>query len=117
MPGGIANQDGIASPADQQDAYCYTCEVPLQENATPGQYSVTVRAWGYTMDGERVNLDCQISSAFRSQNRLRVQRTTVPVEVPEEAGVTRAGKVVKLLRKFTSAKASAGDVQPFRCVA
>ena len=60
VPGGIANQDGIASPADQQDAYCYTCEVPLQENATPGQYSVTVRAWGYTMDGERVNLDCQI---------------------------------------------------------
>ena len=59
-PGGIANQDGIASPADRQDAYCYTCEVPLQENATPGQYSVTVRAWGYTMDGERVNLDCQI---------------------------------------------------------
>ena len=58
--GGIANQDGIASPADRQDAYCYTCEVPLQENATPGQYSVTVRAWGYTMDGERVNLDCQI---------------------------------------------------------
>ena len=60
VPGGIANQDGIASPADRQDAYCYTCEVPLQENATPGQYSVTVRAWGYTMDGERVNLDCQI---------------------------------------------------------
>lgn len=60
VPGGIANQDGIASPVDQQDAYCYTCEVPLQENATPGQYSVTVRAWGYTMDGERVNLDCQI---------------------------------------------------------
>lgn len=60
VPGGIANQDGIASPADQQDAYCYTCEVPLQENATPGQYSVTVSAWGYTMDGERVNLDCQI---------------------------------------------------------
>ena len=60
VPGGIANQDGIASPADQQDAYCYTCEVPLQENAAPGQYSVTVRAWGYTMDGERVNLDCQI---------------------------------------------------------
>ena len=60
VPDGIANQDGIASPADQQDAYCYTCEVPLQENATPGQYSVTVRAWGYTMDGERVNLDCQI---------------------------------------------------------
>ena len=60
VPGVIANQDGIASPADQQDAYCYTCEVPLQENATPGQYSVTVRAWGYTMDGERVNLDCQI---------------------------------------------------------
>lgn len=60
VPGGIANQDGIASPADQQDAYCYTCEVPLQENATPGQYSVTVRAWGYTMDDERVNLDCQI---------------------------------------------------------
>ena len=59
-PGSIANQDGIASPADRQDAYCYTCEVPLQENATPGQYSVTVRAWGYTMDGERVNLDCQI---------------------------------------------------------
>lgn len=58
--GGIVNQDGIASPADRQDAYCYTCEVPLQENATPGQYSVTVRAWGYTMDGERVNLDCQI---------------------------------------------------------
>lgn len=60
VPGGIANQDGIASPADRQDAYCYTCEVPLQENAAPGQYSVTVRAWGYTMDGERVNLDCQI---------------------------------------------------------
>lgn len=60
VPGGIANQDGIASPAGRQDAYCYTCEVPLQENATPGQYSVTVRAWGYTMDGERVNLDCQI---------------------------------------------------------
>ena len=60
VPGGIANQDGIASPADRQDAYCYTCEVPLQENATPGQYSVTMRAWGYTMDGERVNLDCQI---------------------------------------------------------
>ena len=60
VPGGIANQDGIASPADQQDAYCYTCEVPLQDNATPGQYSVTVSAWGYTMDGERVNLDCQI---------------------------------------------------------
>lgn len=60
VPGGIANQDGIASPADRQDAYCYTCEVPLQENATPGQYSVAVRAWGYTMDGERVNLDCQI---------------------------------------------------------
>ena len=60
VPGGIANQDGITSPADRQDAYCYTCEVPLQENATPGQYSVTVRAWGYTMDGERVNLDCQI---------------------------------------------------------
>ncbi len=60
VPGGIANQDGIASPADRQDVYCYTCEVPLQENATPGQYSVTVRAWGYTMDGERVNLDCQI---------------------------------------------------------
>ena len=60
VPGGIANQDGIASPSDRQDAYCYTCEVPLQENATPGQYSVTVRAWGYTMDGERVNLDCQI---------------------------------------------------------
>ncbi len=60
VPGGIANQDGIASPADQQDAYCYTCEMPLQENATPGQYSVTVSAWGYTMDGERVNLDCQI---------------------------------------------------------
>lgn len=60
VPGGIANQDGIASPADRQDAYCYTCEVPLQENATPGQYSVTVSAWGYTMDGERVNLDCQI---------------------------------------------------------
>ena len=60
VPGGIVNQDGIASPADRQDAYCYTCEVPLQENATPGQYSVTVRAWGYTMDGERVNLDCQI---------------------------------------------------------
>ena len=58
--GGIVNQDGIASPADRQDAYCYTCEVPLQENATPGQYSVTMRAWGYTMDGERVNLDCQI---------------------------------------------------------
>lgn len=60
VSGGIANQDGIASPADRQDAYCYTCEVPLQENAAPGQYSVTVRAWGYTMDGERVNLDCQI---------------------------------------------------------
>lgn len=60
VPGGIANQDGIASPAGLQDAYCYTCEVPLQENATPGQYSVTVRAWGYTMDGERVNLHCQI---------------------------------------------------------
>lgn len=60
VPGGIANQDGIALPADRQDAYCYTCEVPLQENAAPGQYSVTVRAWGYTMDGERVNLDCQI---------------------------------------------------------
>ena len=60
VPGGIADQDGIASPADRQDAYCYTCEVPLQENAAPGQYSVTVRAWGYTMDGERVNLDCQI---------------------------------------------------------
>ena len=60
VSGGIANQDGMASPADRQDAYCYTCEVPLQENAAPGQYSVTVRAWGYTMDGERVNLDCQI---------------------------------------------------------
>ena len=60
-------QDGIMTPqgtdtkgTEVQDAYCYTCEVPLQENATPGQYSVTVRAWGYTMDGERVNLDCQI---------------------------------------------------------
>ena len=45
---------------DQQDAYCYTCEVPLQENATPGQYSVTVKAWGYTADGEKAELDCQI---------------------------------------------------------
>lgn len=46
--------------ADRQDVYCYTCEIPLQEDAAPGQYSVAVKTWGYTMDGERTELECQI---------------------------------------------------------
>lgn len=45
---------------DRKQAYLYTCEVPLQPDAAPGQYSVTVRAWGYTEKGEKITLDYQI---------------------------------------------------------
>lgn len=45
---------------DRKQAYLYTCEVPLQPDAASGQYSVTVRAWGYTEKGEKITLDYQI---------------------------------------------------------
>lgn len=50
-------------PADtgtQCEAFVYTCQIPLQETAAPGQYSLTVKAWGYTLEGEKVTLDYQI---------------------------------------------------------
>lgn len=59
-PGTHPEQKEDPATVDQQDAYCYTCEIPIQENAAPGQYSVTVKAWGYTKDGERTELECQI---------------------------------------------------------
>ena len=45
---------------NRKQAYLYTCEVPLQPDAASGQYSVTVRAWGYTEKGEKITLDYQI---------------------------------------------------------
>ena len=46
--------------SDRKQVYLYTCEVPLQESAVPGQYCVTVKAWGYTNRNEKVSLDYQI---------------------------------------------------------
>ncbi len=45
---------------NRKQAYLYTCEIPLQPTAAPGQYSVTVKAWGYTEKGEKLTLDYQI---------------------------------------------------------
>ena len=59
-PGTQPEQKEDPVKSGQQDAYCYTCEIPLQEDAAPGQYSVTVKAWGYTISGERAELECQI---------------------------------------------------------
>lgn len=45
---------------NRKQAYLYTCEIPLQPTAAPGQYSVTVKAWGYTEKGEKLTLEYQI---------------------------------------------------------
>lgn len=46
--------------AEETDVYLYTCRIPLKEGAAPGQYSVTVKAWGYTEQMEQVTLECQV---------------------------------------------------------
>ena len=61
--GSAAEQNG-GSGAPQnpgvQETYLYQCQIPLQENAAPGQYSITVEAWGCTLPGERTELSCQV---------------------------------------------------------
>ena len=53
LQGGVMHED-------RKQAYLYTCEVPLQPAAASGQYSVTVKAWGYTEKGEKLTLEYQI---------------------------------------------------------
>lgn len=55
-----AHTDQSAQDPNRQQAYLYTCEVPLQPDAASGQYSVTVSARGYTEKGEKLTLDYQI---------------------------------------------------------
>ena len=52
--GNSAAQPGVT------ETYLYTCQIPLQATAAPGQYSVTVSAQGYTERQEQVSLDCQV---------------------------------------------------------
>lgn len=59
--GNDLTEQGAEQPnQDRKQAYLYTCEVPLQPAAAPGQYSVTVKAWGYTEKGEKLTLEYQI---------------------------------------------------------
>ncbi len=48
------------SESNEMETYLYFCEIPLLENALPGQYSVTVRACGYTEQMEQTVLECQV---------------------------------------------------------
>lgn len=45
---------------EQVEAYVYRCTVELQAGAPSGQYAVTVKAFGYTEDGEKLTLDYRI---------------------------------------------------------
>ena len=49
-----------SNQADQKEIYLYTCQVPLQDEAASGQYTITVKAWGYTEQMEKVILDYQV---------------------------------------------------------
>lgn len=48
------------NPSDGTYAYLYTCQIPLQEDAAPGQYSVTLKASGFTETGKKEELECQM---------------------------------------------------------
>lgn len=53
-------QDVSGPPRDYTETWLYQCRVPLRSDASPGQYSVTVKAWGYTEAMEKAELDYQI---------------------------------------------------------
>ncbi len=49
-----------SNQADPKEIYLYTCQVPLQDEAASGQYTITIKAWGYTEQMEKVILDYQL---------------------------------------------------------
>ena len=53
-------ENGEAPSSEKREVYYYTCQVPLQGDAAPGQYSLTVKAWGYTELSEKAELDYQV---------------------------------------------------------
>lgn len=51
---------GAGETAEYLETYLYECKVPIRDSAEPGQYSVTVRAWGYTENMDQIKLDYNI---------------------------------------------------------
>lgn len=62
------------------EAYVYRCRVELQDGAPSGQYSVTVKASGYTEDGDKITLDYRIFIQVPEQEAPGSSGTAAPAE-------------------------------------
>lgn len=79
-------EDPALADEKTSEVYLYTCQVPLLPSASPGQYSVTVKARGYTKALEQVKLDYQIFFQIPEPEPGKTQEKTAKKEKSTGAG-------------------------------